>query len=252
MIDFKVLNRYSGEVQFTAEIDCKETETESIKLGLAVRWAVKNKTNLQGANLQGVDLQDADLRYIDMQGVNLQGADLRYVDLREANLQDANLRYIDMQGANLRDADLRYVDLQGANLRDVDLSGVALREANLRDVNLDKKDIDKIDFQICPMQGSFQAWKKLADNHIALVEIPAKAKRTSNLKGRKCRASYVKTLKIYKGNKLIKTVVSGRHDSKTTYKAGTITRADKYDDDARLECTNGIHFFMTRKEAEEW
>ena len=41
MITFNVTNRYSGEVQFTAKIDCKKDESTSIKLGLAVKWAIK-------------------------------------------------------------------------------------------------------------------------------------------------------------------------------------------------------------------
>lgn len=31
-----------------------------------------------------------------------------------------------------------------------------------------------------------------------------------------------------------------------------IVRADKYNDDPRVECTGGIHFFLTRQEAEEY
>ncbi len=36
------------------------------------------------------------------------------------------------------------------------------------------------------------------------------------------------------------------------YYKGAIVEADSFDDDIRLECTNGIHFFMTKEEAEEW
>ena len=49
MIKCDVLNRWSGKVQFTAEIDCEEGESESVKLGLAVRWAVETGANLVGA-----------------------------------------------------------------------------------------------------------------------------------------------------------------------------------------------------------
>ena len=48
---FDVLNRWYGEVQFTADIDCDETEISSIKLGLAVKWGVKNNANLRNADL---------------------------------------------------------------------------------------------------------------------------------------------------------------------------------------------------------
>ena len=53
MIEFNVLNRFSGAVQFTAEIDCDEGADRSIKLGLAVKWAILSGANLSGASLCG-------------------------------------------------------------------------------------------------------------------------------------------------------------------------------------------------------
>lgn len=49
MIKFDVLKRWTGEVAFTAELDCDESAAPSLKLGLAVRWAVKNGANLARA-----------------------------------------------------------------------------------------------------------------------------------------------------------------------------------------------------------
>lgn len=46
---FDVLNRFSSAVQFTAEIECADDAPASIKLGLAVQWAVKSGANLSGA-----------------------------------------------------------------------------------------------------------------------------------------------------------------------------------------------------------
>jgi len=69
MIKFDVLNRWSGEVQFTAEIDCAEDAVPHIKLGLAVKWALKKDAYLRDAYLGGADLGGADLG-----GANLRGA----------------------------------------------------------------------------------------------------------------------------------------------------------------------------------
>ena len=79
---FDILNRLTGAIQFTAEIDCKEDESTSIKIGLAVRWAIKSSADLRSADLSYADLSSANLRY----------ADLSYADLRSANLRSANLR----------------------------------------------------------------------------------------------------------------------------------------------------------------
>ncbi|WP_454917340.1 pentapeptide repeat-containing protein [Xanthobacter sediminis] len=118
MIKFDVLNRWSGEVQFTAEIDCAEDVLPRIKLGLAVKWARKNGADLGDADLRGADLGGANLR-----GADLGGADLRDADLRGADLGGANLRGADLGGANLRGADLGGADLRGADLRGADLEG---------------------------------------------------------------------------------------------------------------------------------
>jgi hypothetical protein len=61
MIKFNVTNRFSGAVQFTAEIDCGDDAAPSIKLGLAIKWAVKSGAYLIGAYLIGADLSRADL-----------------------------------------------------------------------------------------------------------------------------------------------------------------------------------------------
>ena len=165
------------------------------------------------ANLRGADLRDADLQYADLQGANL----------RDANLRGANLRYADLQGADLRDADLRDANLRGADLRDADL----------RDANLPH-------FKIVPDEGSFIGYKKVSSGVITL-EIPAEAKRTSSLIGRKCRAEFVKVLSG-----------SGKSSWGGEYIEGDIYYPDKYDDDIRVSCTHGVHFFITRKEAEEY
>ena len=66
MIKFDVKTRFRGNVQFTAEIECETDAATSLKLGLAVKWAIKNKANLRGANLRGVDLRGVDLRGVDL------------------------------------------------------------------------------------------------------------------------------------------------------------------------------------------
>jgi len=119
----------------------------------------------------------------------------------------------------LRWADLRWADLRWADLREADLPH----------------------FQICPEDGSFVAWKKVRGSILKLL-VPENAKRTSSLVGRKCRAEFVVVLE----GEGVST-----HDDKTVYKVGETVYPDKYNDDIRVECTNGIHFFMTRKEAEE-
>ena len=139
----------------------------------------------------------------------------------------ANLR-----GAYLREANLRGANLDGANLRGADLDGANLEGAYLPH------------FQICPQEGSFIAYKKTTKGVIKLL-IPEGAKRTNSLSGRKCRADRVDVI----GGEGVGG--TGTNFAGITYSIGPILCHD-YDPDIRVECTKGIHFFMTEQEAMDW
>ena len=94
MIKFEVTNRFSGKVQFIAEIDCEDSASRSFRLGLAAKWALKTGADLVAANLEGANLR----------GANLEGANLRGANLRGAYLEGANLVDAYLEGANLRGA----------------------------------------------------------------------------------------------------------------------------------------------------
>ena len=179
-------------------------------------------------------------------------ADLRGADLQDADLRDADLRGADLRGAYLQDAYLRDADLRGAYLQDADLRGADLRGAYLQDAKIDDPEKYKSIFWIIPEQGSFEAWKKLANNSLAKLLIPVKAKRTCNLKNRKCRAEYVKVLAIWNedGKKITEEINKGDGDSKRIkYTTGQIIKADSFDDSVLNDCSHGIHFFVTKQEA---
>ncbi len=121
---FEVKNRYSGEIQFTAEITCDKDASTSFKLGLAVRWAIENRANLRYANLSSADLRYANLSSADLSYADLNNADLSSADLRYANLSSADLSYADLNNADLRYADLSYADLRYAAVKAISFTGV--------------------------------------------------------------------------------------------------------------------------------
>ena len=126
MMKFDIKNRFTGAINFTAEIDCDEDTSISIKLGLAVIWGIKNNANLSYANLSSANLSSADLRHANLSYADLRHASLRYADLRHASLSSADLRHASLSYADLRHASLRYANLSSANLSSADL-----RHANL-------------------------------------------------------------------------------------------------------------------------
>ena len=73
---FDIRNRFTGAVQFTAEIDCADDVPTSIKIGLAVKWALENRANLYRASLAGASLAGANLNDASLDGARLDGARL--------------------------------------------------------------------------------------------------------------------------------------------------------------------------------
>jgi uncharacterized protein YjbI with pentapeptide repeats len=117
-MQFGIRNRWTGALQFSADIACDEDTPPRIKIGLAVKWAYKSGADLSGADLRGADLRDAVLS-----GAVLSGADLRGADLRGAVLRDAVLSGAVLSGADLRGADLRGADLRDAVLSELKIDG---------------------------------------------------------------------------------------------------------------------------------
>ena len=160
---FDVLDRFSGEVKFTAEIDCDENALPSLKLGLAVKWAIKEKANLSSADLSCA---------------------------KNSEMAVAMTR-------------------------------------------------------ILP-EGTLIGWKKCMDDIIVKVRIPEEAKR-SHAFGRKCRAEYVDVIEVIGAEKAISL-----DDGKTEYVTGQRVTPNSFDEDWTEECSSGIHFFITRLEAESY
>ena len=144
----------------------------------------------------------------------------------EANLRGANLSGADLYGANLSGANLPGADLRGANLYGAKNAELLLAQTS-----------------IVPEEGAFVGYKKLANGVIAKLVIPHDAKRLNAYGSRKCRAEKVFVLE---GEGLSK------HDNKTKYSPDTWVIPDSFNDDRREECSNGIHFFITRIEAENY
>lgn len=118
--------------------------------------------------------------------------------------------------------------------------------ANLHRANLHGADLP--DYQVCPPSGDFIAWKRLRYKAIAKLKIPWYARRTSVLTSRKCRAELALVIEITDKNGKPMQVGYSMHDG-SEYVVGKFVKPDKYVEDIREECSHGIHFFITKKEA---
>ena len=148
-----------------------------------------------------------------------------------ANLDWASLYRADLIGANLNGANLYRADLTGADLYRASLNGASL------------ENVKNLFYQI-PQEGELIVWKAVAGG-VCKLRVPPEAKRTATPVGRKCRAEWVEVLEA-------PTNGAGLYDRNVVYRAGEIVRPDKYDPDPRVDCTHGIHFFLTKEEAEAY
>lgn len=104
----------------------------------------------------------------------------------------------------------------------------------------------------CPDTGEFTAWEKCAGGTIVQLLIPADAKRSSAT-SRRCRASKAVVIAAYdKDGNEIDSAVSNYYNT-VVYRTGeTVEFANGFDDNRWNECAPGIHFFITREEAENY
>ena len=160
-------------------------------------------------------------------------------NLSSANLSSADLSYANLSYADLSYADLSYANLSYANLRSADLNKVGYNESTCF-------------FALqCPEEGDFIGWKKCREGKVVKLKIPAKAKRSSAT-SRKCRAEYAKVLEIFTTEwKTCKTAISSQ-DKEFKYEVWKTVKCDKWEENRWKECAGGIHFFLTRREAEQY
>lgn len=100
-----------------------------------------------------------------------------------------------------------------------------------------------------PQDQDLIVYKKVYNSNYTYTTIklliPKDAKRTGCLNSRKCRAEYAVVLEG------AEELCYSLHDIMFEYKNGATVRPKfPYDDRITQECTSGIHFFLTKEEAE--
>jgi len=229
-MNLQIKHHYTGEVLFEGEAGMTTRQM--------LEKAIASGADLSGADLTGADLSGANLYGADLSGANLYGADLSWADLSGANLSRTDLSEANLYGANLYGANLSGANLSGANLYGANLSEANLYGAKNADLVIARTRILS--------EGDLIGWKKCKNNVIVKMQIPSDAKR-SHAFGRKCRAEYVKVLEVIGAE-----VGIAQHDGKTEYRKGEIVKPDSFDENWQDECAPGIHFFITRIEAENY
>lgn len=245
-IDIK--NWRTHEIIFSYDCACNSK-------AITVEKAVK-----QGVSLVYADLSNIDLSYVDLKNTILRFANLSGANLSNANLYHTNFQYTDLSYANLSDTDISFTyyfafaDLNGTNLTNANLTNVDLVFTDISTTILDN--VKGLNNQ-CPKEGSFIGWKKCYDNdkkiYIVKLEILEDAKRSSST-SKQCRCSKAKVLKIENvdGTKANVDEVYSWYNKNFPYKVGKIVEALDFDEKYWKECSSGIHFFMSYRDAREY
>lgn len=231
-----------------------------------------SKLNLNGYDFRGVTLSQAYFRGCNLNGTNFCGADLQRVDFSHSTCHGTNFQYAYLHKAIFNYTSLYGTIFVGANLNDalfdghVTGSGVDFRYANVTNIHLTRIHVpfcvrptmytpgieNLVDVYplACPETGSFIAYKQLDHHIIAKLLIPEDARRSSAF-GRKCRADKAQVLGLfnYDGTPAAVAVGFSHHDPDFAYPIGETVSVPDFDPDRWEECSTGIHFFLTFREA---
>jgi hypothetical protein len=180
---------------------------------------------------------------------------------------------VNFNGANLSGASFLRCNLTKAHFENCNLSGVRFERCNLTNAFFEEdclvggmttklSTLTKTNFpgsaQICPEVGSFHAFKKVKDrndNRFVIELLVSKHSKRLNAYGsRKCRCERAKVLRVLPAKNRLKPVGTNLlsiHTHAFIYKVGEWVEA-KLDENRNVECAGGIHFFLTRQEAEEY
>ena len=133
--------------------------------------------------------------------------------------------------------------------------GFAVKNAVEADADLSYADLrgaENLAFPIgCPEKGSFIGWKKCRGNLIVELEICEDAKRSSATT-RKCRCDKAKVIAITSPDGGAEEAAQSGYNSNFIYRVGDIVSVPDFDDNRWNECAPGIHFFISRQEAEDY
>jgi hypothetical protein len=204
-----------------------------------VQGADLSRANLYGADLSG--RPGGPVRGEPVRGEPVRGEPVRGEPVRGGPVRGEPVRGEPVRGEPVR-ANLSGANLSGANLSGADLSGADLSRANLSGVkNLPPLAVAQT---LIAGDGDLVGWKKCLGGVVVKLLIPAAAKR-SNATGRKCRAEYAHVLAVEGAS-----VGLSLYDGSTVYAVGETVRPNGWCLDRWRECAPGIHFYLTREEAE--
>jgi len=211
---------------------------------------VLKEIEISDMDLSGWDLSDIDFTYSVFHRISFDGANMERSSVLNALFDECSLRKTNFRNANLQSAALRYADMEGAFIEGANLYGAILEYAKLRNIISDEK--TKCFRLHCPEKGPFLGYKKCLNNRLVQLLIPADARRTSaTLPTCRCDKAKVLTIKSFDFKEKYDEAWS-LVDENFVYRAGEWVEVKNFNENRWMDSTRGIHFWMTREEAENY
>ena len=132
-----------------------------------------------------------------------------------------------------------------------DMSDIREKDGMFACTNINYDVLDAFIPMACPREGSFIGYKKCRDERIVQLEVPEDARRSSAY-GKKCRCDRAKVLGIWTLDGEETEYAVSIFDPDFVYYKGKAVEVQNFNKNRFNECAVGIHFFMTRKEAEDY
>lgn len=215
---------------------------EAAKPNGELTQAVLHGCDLSGMDFSGVDCSWWNLVDCILDGCSFAGGSIAHGKFERCSFKNADFSRCNMEGADLRCADLRNADIRGANLY-----SAWLEQAKLDGIQDDEN--TKYFRLRCPEKGAFIAYKKCYEDRVAMLLIPADAKRVSATNNA-CRCNKAKVLTITSVDFTRRYSWANSYvDENFIYREGEWAIPDRFTEDRWVESTYGIHFWMTREEA---
>lgn len=180
-----------------------------------------------------------------LENMDLRGRNFRDADLEGATFRDSNLQGADFTDANLLNADFTRADLTGACLWNATIDGIVFDNTRLPSPVLD-------------LSGCATGYKVVMLDAVDIpvvieLKFPEGTKFASTITSRKCRASEAVVVRCITPKYEDTTTWSSIFCHEFSYRLGqSVVPVKPLDANILTECAAGIHFFVTREEAERY
>ena len=221
-----------------------------------------DRCDLSKSTSRNTSFKNAIIEFTILKGVNFKHNVFLETSFEGSNLEYSELKYSTFRFVNLKNCSLKHSDMTASNFMNTNFTGANLKDTILvncnfySNYNLDKivgKNNNYIEGKV--LTDNIIGYKKCMDYTIVTLEIPRGA-IVFSIDGTKCRTNKAKVIAIDGADRAYSKHSTYLEHNKTyghmSYYVGDEFTVYNFDCKYNEECSRGIHFFLTREEAEDY